>query len=315
MKLLVGGDPEIFLQDKNTGAFVSATEFNLPGTKRNPHKVKCGAIQVDGTALEINIDPAETKEQFSLHLKTVLNEADGFLPRHIQMSFTPAIRYEPKYYDSIPAAAKELGCDPDYKGTTGAVNEPPKPDGTLRTASGHITLGWTEDQQPLDPGHFYDCRHMSLRLDNYFSIFSSFWEIPNERKRLYGAGAAFRPKPFGVEYRAMSNAWVGRPELWNWVFDSTKWIFNHVLEGNRYNPCPNYNNAHNRKILGLDKDNQYIYDDYKNPFQARIRMCEDIIYNNFYDRSFPKFPADFKPVSGKTDAKLAKDIYGRPING
>jgi hypothetical protein len=56
MEFKIGADPEFFLRDKATGKFVSAHGL-IPGTKRQPMKVDKGAVQVDGMALEFNIDP------------------------------------------------------------------------------------------------------------------------------------------------------------------------------------------------------------------------------------------------------------------
>lgn len=294
MKLLIGGDPEIFLKDTNTDKFVSATEFNIPGTKKAPHKVARGAVQIDGTALEINLDPAETPEEFSLNLKTVLGEAQGFLPKHVQMVFIPSINYDKKYYASLPNDCKELGCDPDYRGITGERNAPPAPLGTLRTASGHITLGWGGGFYPLDANHFYDCRMMSVRLDEYFQQFRHFWDLDEQRQYLYGAGAAFRPKPFGVEYRALSNAWVGRPELWHWIFRSTKWVFDHALSGKElkeYAPL-----VHKKgKPIGYDDQFRYVFED-PPPMPDRIKAVSTTIKVLFQDDSFPEFPSDFVPA-------------------
>lgn len=55
MSYLVGADPELFVS--KAGVILSA--FGLVGgTKKVPQKVERGAVQVDGMALEFNIDPA-----------------------------------------------------------------------------------------------------------------------------------------------------------------------------------------------------------------------------------------------------------------
>ncbi len=61
-----GCDPEVFLMvgDK----YVSAHGL-FPGTKAEPFKVEKGAVQVDGLALEFNIDPAKTPEEFAAREK------------------------------------------------------------------------------------------------------------------------------------------------------------------------------------------------------------------------------------------------------
>lgn len=64
--IMLGADPEIFLTDSQTGQFVSAHEVShlIRGDKRNPEKVDCGAIQIDGTALEFNINPTNCEDEW-----------------------------------------------------------------------------------------------------------------------------------------------------------------------------------------------------------------------------------------------------------
>ena len=40
------------------------------------------------------------------------------------------------------------------------------------------------------------------------------------RKQLYGKYGAYRPKPYGQEYRVLSNFWVFDEKLTGWVWDS-----------------------------------------------------------------------------------------------
>ena len=43
-----------------------------------------------------------------------------------------------------------------------------------------------------------------------------------ERRELYGKMGAMRPKPYGLEYRVLSNFWVFDKELIKWVFNQTR---------------------------------------------------------------------------------------------
>lgn len=287
MKLLVGGDPEFFLRNKDNGEFLSATEFDIPGTKRKPHPVKKGAVQVDGTALEINIDPASTAEEFSTNLTTVIGEARAFVPKNIEFVFTPVVEYEKKYFKTIPKASLELGCDPDYDADRGERNNNPAPVGTMRTGAGHISLGWGNAYDPLDAAHFWDCREMTKRLRTYFDAFKPLWDLDRKRQNMYGAGAAFRPKPFGVEFRTLSNAWVGRPELYPWIFDSVKWIFDHAVAGKQTKQYSKIHLSHGN-YAGYDKKMAPIIK--LNTLPQRINNVNAYITDIFGD-DFPPFPA------------------------
>jgi hypothetical protein len=42
-----------------------------------------------------------------------------------------------------------------------------------------------------------------------------------KRRGLYGKRGAYRPKSYGVEYRTLSNFWVGHPALCDWAWRAT----------------------------------------------------------------------------------------------
>ena len=74
---LIGADPEFFV--KKAGKVVSAHNL-VPGTKESPFPVKNGAVQVDGMALEFNINPAETFAAFESSLDSVLEQIIRMVP-------------------------------------------------------------------------------------------------------------------------------------------------------------------------------------------------------------------------------------------
>ena len=41
------------------------------------------------------------------------------------------------------------------------------------------------------------------------------------RKQLYGKAGCFRPKPYGVEYRTLSNFWIFKKKHIEWVWRNT----------------------------------------------------------------------------------------------
>lgn len=226
----IGADPEVFLRKDNE--YLSAHRW-IPGTKEEPHKLEKGAIQLDGTALEFNIDPASTREEFVNNLNTVLGQIKTFYPADMQMAFQPAVRYTRREWAKIPKHCKELGCTPDYRADRdGAINPPPNNRTMMRTGSGHLHIGWGEGFDINDDVHKSDCVVLCKNLLNYFNIYESRWDRDQDRRKLYGSGGAFRPKPYGVEYRGLSNAWLGHPSLWPWLFDSCQYVFNKTLSGN-----------------------------------------------------------------------------------
>lgn len=220
--VLIGADPELFMKNPNSGAFVSAHGC-VPGTKYKPHKVPLGAVQIDGTALEFNIDPAATVDEFVNNIQSVRKTIAGYVPGYNVVAEPVAI-YDKEYFEwEVPGSAKELGCDPDFCGWTGHVNPRPEPGNKpMRTAAGHIHIGWTEDKDVYDKDHFDLCSRIARQMDYYLGIHSLLWDTDGTRRELYGKAGAFRPKPYGVEYRVLSNRWLTSEGLIRWVYNQAQ---------------------------------------------------------------------------------------------
>lgn len=218
-KFTIGADPEIFV--KRDKKLVSAYGL-IKGDKQTPLKVKQGAVQVDGMALEFNIDPVEDVKSFLNNLDTVMSILKEMVPGH-DFEIAPVADFGKEYIQAQPKEAKELGCDPDFDAYTGKINPRPDGDTDFRTGSGHIHVGWTKDVDPLDPTHFEACRALVKNMDIYLGIPSLAFTKDNRRRALYGKAGAFRPKPYGVEYRVLDNLWLHPDSLHRrkWVFENT----------------------------------------------------------------------------------------------
>lgn len=237
-KVLIGADPELFVTKAGVGN-ISAHEL-IGGTKKNPLKVKHGAVQVDGTALEFNIEPASTSKEFLFNIQMVMNQLSTMVKDKdstIDFDIKPAVIYRKDVFDSIPEEAKELGCEPDYNAYTKTAN--PRPDSStlqgdkarMRTASGHIHIGWTEGADPFSLEHFEDCCYLTRRLDATIAQASQYWDRDNTRRELYGKLGAFRPKSYGMEYRVLSNEWLKHPQIIEWLFNTVTKLTQAALTG------------------------------------------------------------------------------------
>ena len=220
-RILVGCDPELFLKNSED-KFISAHDI-LPGTKAEPHPVSLGAVQVDGVAAEFNITPAASAGQFITNIHQVMTSLKDFTKGQ-NLAITPFANFEPSYFNSLPDTVKELGCNPDFNAWTGQVNPPPDASGTMRTASGHLHVGWLEGKgtNPFNKFHFEDCRIMVKQLDYYIGIYSLMWDPDNTRRQLYGKAGAMRPKSYGVEYRVLSNQWLKSQRVMEWLFGAVQ---------------------------------------------------------------------------------------------
>lgn len=227
--ILVGCDPEQFV--KQNGVFKSAYGL-IKGDKKNPQKVRNGAVQVDGMALEFNIDPAKSEDEFCFSVQDVLAQMAAMVPGYEVVS-VPVAHFAPDYMAAQPVEALELGCDPDFNAwENGAAN--PRPDGNrpMRTASGHVHIGWTEDEKITDPDHIYRANLVVKNLDFFLGLASLEYDKEVMRREMYGKAGACRYKSYGVEYRTLSNAWLQSEKLMRWVFRSAKRGVEETMAGN-----------------------------------------------------------------------------------
>lgn len=223
MKLLVGADPELFLKSGNK--FVGAHDY-LPGTKKAPYDVAQGAVQVDGLAAEFNIVPASDVITFANNIDSVMYQLRAMLPTHIDLVIEATAHFDEKYMESVPEEQKILGCDPDFSAYSMSVNPRPDQHKTMRTAAGHIHVGWTDSIDPDDFKHFASCATITKQLDFYLGLPSVLLDNNTERRQMYGKAGAFRPKPYGAEYRVLSNFWIKDNVLRQWAFNNTNKAFN-----------------------------------------------------------------------------------------
>lgn len=260
-----GCDPELFVVDGD-GEFVCADGL-IPGTKDEPYKVEKGAVQVDGMAAEFNTDPATSFEEFDHNVSSVLRQLKGFLPRGHKLVAVPSATFSQKVWDAAPEHAKMLGCSPDFNAWTGEANSPPNdPENpTLRTASGHLHIGWTDGVESTDPVHVGHCQDLVKQLDFYLGGWSLQKDPDPVRRKLYGKAGACRYKPYGVEYRVLSNFWVtskaNRLLVWNRM---QRALFDMQ---NKYMPERVAPSVHERLILSIDNSarDSYLESAYKYP--------------------------------------------------
>lgn len=214
----IGCDPEIFLVD--------ALEVLVPscgligGTKEHPRPLEqlgAGyAIQEDNVAIEFNIPPASSREEWVKSVHTAMN---GIMAEVQQMGLhfsKESAALFPKEALLDPRA-QEFGCDPDFNAwLDGLINPKPKADDeTLRSCGGHIHIGLNRC-----PGK-EDALNIIKLMDLHASVPAVLMDKGWLRKKLYGKAGAFRPKHYGLEYRSLSNFWVYTPELTGWAYDVT----------------------------------------------------------------------------------------------
>ena len=217
-QILIGCDPEVFV--KQDGVFKSAWGL-IKGDKKNPFPVRNGAVQVDGMALEFNINPAATEEEFIINVQDVFSQMCAMVPE-FEVVASPVAHFTEEYMKAQPEAALELGCDPDWNAWNQQVNKKPNAQRPMRTASGHVHIGWTNGEDINSPVHFSNACAVGKQMDFFLGLPSLFYDDDQERREMYGKAGCLRIKSYGMEYRTLSNAWLKSPSLMGWVFRNAK---------------------------------------------------------------------------------------------
>ena len=220
----IGCDPEFFVKERVTGKLISAIPF-IKGTKRKPELLpKGGNIQRDNVALEIATDPAETIDQFVMHISRTLEEAVKKLPVGCEIVATPSARFDEDQLTHPEALM--FGCNPDYDAWKRCENTTPySSDHTFRSCGAHIHVGTTGKDENAFLLDFEKKLEMVKVMDCLHGIISTILDNSKEsvdRRILYGKAGAHRAKEYGVEYRVLSNYWLKSPTTVMMVYSLTQ---------------------------------------------------------------------------------------------
>lgn len=213
----LGCDPELFLADV-TGKLRASCGL-IGGSKEAPQPLtdlgEGYAVQEDNVAIEFNIPPASNAREFVNSVaRTMKFLSDGVhngLGFHIVNLSAASFPKD----ELVSPAALVFGCDPDFNAWTGKRNPKPKADDeTLRSAGGHVHVGF--DKNKLDG------KQLIKNMDFHMGVASVLMDKGEKRKLLYGKRGAYREKDYGFEYRTLSNFWTFDPRLTQWVWDCTE---------------------------------------------------------------------------------------------
>lgn len=219
-----GADPELFLLDGN-GNFYSSIGV-IGGSKTHPRDIGGGySVQEDNVAVEFNIPPAITKEEF---VNSISHAVDfitkEMAEKELAISIVPIAHFSREQLKH--PKAREMGCEPDFNAWTMEVNPRPEAPKTLRSAGGHLHISWDnpdmETASRVIKAHDLFCGVPSLLFDN-----------DKERRAIYGKAGACRFKDYGVEYRTLSNFWIKSKELTEWLFNQSEKAIQFLNDGKR----------------------------------------------------------------------------------
>lgn len=200
---LIGCDPEVFVSSGN-GGIVPVCGL-LGGSKDAPLRIPYGTLQEDNVCAEIGIDPQSHNGTAVQYTKAVLDQLMERIKREVVIKASHTFAMDELRDDR----AWVFGCSPDYNAYTGRTNKRVEIEDGLRCAGGHLHFS-------CDP---VDTASIVQMADVILGIPSVLLDDDTLRRTAYGKAGAFRPKPYGGEYRVLSNFWLSSDEYMWWAYE------------------------------------------------------------------------------------------------
>lgn len=221
----IGSDPEMFVSD---GFNIGHAIGMIGGTKQQPLVVRRGALQEDNVLLEFNTDPTDQEGEFLECIREVMQQASDRI-MYLGLELVPNVSshvYPMSVLSEFPPLAFTFGCTPDFNALTGDKNPAPAAaDPGLRTAGGHVHIGWDH----LGTVTKEDQEKVGVMCDYFLGLPSLMMDDDDQRRELYGKACAIRYKPYGVEYRTLSNFWIWEDSTVLWAFRQAQKAYNAAL--------------------------------------------------------------------------------------
>lgn len=214
----LGHDVEFFLKKKEE--FFPSVGI-IGGTKEEPKPLKdLGegfSVQEDNVMLEVTVPPASSLEEWLLTQQILMDYLPDYLAqidKDLTLEVIGSAEFDEKYLQS--EQAKTFGCSPELSAYTGEVNEIKCENvGNLRSAGGHIHVSW----EGTDEWDVLEHRILVRALDLFLGVPSLYLDPDKKRREVgYGKAGSHRSKPYGVEYRTLSNFWMKTEELQEWLY-------------------------------------------------------------------------------------------------
>lgn len=234
----IGSDPEVFVETAK-GALIPAFAFlpskekpilaAAPHTNSGANKTR-NKLYWDGFQAEFDTQADHCMgwqaDSIQAGLKGILVEARKH-DKTSRLSMRTVFDIPPDMLANSAPEHVAFGCMPSLNAYGMEGKKGNGADIPYRTAGGHIHFGpdhrpkWREDADLIVKG-----------LDAILGVacVALFAKLDDPRRReMYGLAGEYRLPPHGIEYRALSNAWLSHPVIANLVFDLARsaYVFAH----------------------------------------------------------------------------------------
>lgn len=214
---LIGTDPEMFV--RTSSGIITSVAGKLGCSKENKIDLaKDVRLQEDNVLAEFDINPQQGFEAFNDNVQRGIDLTNEVLKKQ-DMEAALGVSshiFSKEELESFHPSAFVFGCTPDFNAFTGQKNASPTSENKgLRTAGGHVHIGVTGS---LDVNKKVQMM-LGVLCDYFLSLPAVLMDGDARRKELYGKASAIRYKPYGIEYRSLSNFWIGKKEDRQFVYD------------------------------------------------------------------------------------------------
>lgn len=219
--ITIGSDVEVFLQLE--GKPVSAVGI-IPGEKDTPVQFQPGHGLLRDNVMAEFFTPIcflKDPQTFLEALNNCLEHLQTVIPTGFSLGITPSMEFPEEELANEEACT--FGCSPFidiYKNFTrkSKVDDESiyaNDVGNFRFAGGHIHFGWEGANRGIDPDGIIEDKAEVLKKMFFAAACDKFLYKPSLqedtddiRRQYYGKPGKVRFKPYGLEYRSLSNYWV-----------------------------------------------------------------------------------------------------------
>lgn len=196
----LGSDPEFFLM--RDGKIVPSTEA-LP---------ESGEVHSDGVQGELNPESSTCRQTAAYYIYHALDRARTLAKQvGATLNLDAGHVVSEDVWKTIPASVRRFGCNPTenahekrFKRVTGLRER-------FRAAGGHIHVSLGSNLKGKEASIV---QLMDLIVGNTCVLIDR--DPINARRRVnYGRAGEYRVKPYGIEYRVLSNFWLKHYTLWS----------------------------------------------------------------------------------------------------
>ena len=227
--VVFGADPEFFFRQNGD---VVGSERVLPKDgieyeKEGPHipggngtvRGGGGKIIVDGVQAELNPRANVCRANMVNEIALCFQQIKRSYP-DMQVDFSPLVTVTESEFELLSKRSKKFGCNSSENVYTGAQSKITVDPSVVRDrpAGGHLHFGGNEstavknalnDVNIIVPLFDIIVGNTCVLVDRN--------EGNKRRREMYGRAGEYRLKPYGIEYRTVSNFWLQHPHLMSMV--------------------------------------------------------------------------------------------------